>query len=67
MQNISKATTKTYYTCRECKKKMETIEIKSNGTDIFGLGLTSGKAFYCDDNLCKYYGFLTIAGIKVEE
>ena len=67
MENITKATTKTWYICGKCQEKMETISIKSSGVDIFGLGLSEGKAFYCDNNKCDKFGYLTVAGVKKEE
>lgn len=67
MENITKATTKTWYVCGKCQEKMETISIKSNDSDLFGLSLGGGKAFYCDNKDCDKFGYLTVAGIKKEE
>ena len=68
MENITKATTKRWYECATCNKKMETINMggSSSGFDIFGISGTS-KAFYCDNKQCGKFGYLTIAGIKKEE
>jgi hypothetical protein len=68
MENITKATTKQWYECGECKTKMDTISMggSSTGFDMFGIGGTS-KAFYCNNKECEKFGYLTIAGIKKEE
>lgn len=66
MEDITKTTTKTYYVCRDCSKKMETMSVGSSGLDFFGV-TSNGKAMYCNDKDCPKFGYLTVAGIKKEE
>lgn len=66
-KNITKVTTKQWYECGTCNKKMETMSLgTSSGFDMFGTGNT-GKCFYCNNKECEKFGYLTVAGIKKEE
>ena len=65
MPELAKTSTKTYFGCRKCEKKMENISMGSS-SDIFGIGGNS-KAFYCDNKECEEYGRLTVVGVKKEE
>lgn len=67
MENeTQKITTKTYYRCGTCKKKMETIDL-GGASDMFSFGTGTRKALYCDNKECEKFGYLTVVGIKVEE
>lgn len=64
MDNLSKITTKTWYACRKCEKKMESISIGGN-TGIFDFSTKS--AMWCENKECERFGDLTVVGIKKEE
>jgi len=63
---IEKSTTKEYFVCRECEKKMESIKVNGGG-DLFSLGSSSVILMYCDNKECPKFGYLTVAGKKVKE
>ena len=65
MPELAKTTTKQYFACRKCEKKIESVSLGSS-TDFLGFG-GSGKAYYCDNKECNEYGRLTVVGIKKEE
>lgn len=62
----SKSTTKEWFECPTCGKKLETINM-SGGTDLFGLGSGKITILYCDNKECDKYGYLTVAGVKKSE
>lgn len=66
MEEQSKITTKQWFACIKCAKKMETISL-GGSSDIFGLSSGNNKAMYCDNKECEKYGYLTVAGVKKEE
>lgn len=66
MEETSKITTKTYYVCGKCQKKLETMSLGSSG-DVFNMFASSKTALYCDNKECDHYGMLTVVGIKREE
>lgn len=59
---------KQWFECVTCRKKMETANLGGSSTafDIFGTSGTN-KAFYCNNKECEKFGYLTLAGVKVEE
>lgn len=66
MEEKTKITTKTYYACGTCSKKMESIKIGGGNSGIFDF-YTSSTAMYCGNKECEKFGFLTVVGIKKEE
>lgn len=60
----SKISTKEWFECITCGKKLEAISLGS-GSDLFGLG--SRIAMYCDNKECEKFGYLTVAGVKKSE
>lgn len=66
MEETTKITTKTYYVCIACERKMESVNL-GNGSDFMGLLSASQKAMYCDNKKCDKFGFLTVAGFRREE
>lgn len=66
MNTLEKSTTKEYFVCAKCEKKLGTFEI-SSGTDFLGFGGKKNLLLYCDNSECVKYGDLTIVGIKKKE
>lgn len=65
MEEKSTITTKEYMACVTCKKKMKSISL-GGGSDF--LGFIGGiKALYCNNKECDKFGYLTVAGIKIQE
>ena len=66
MEEKTKITTKIYYVCGGCKKKLENITLGS-GTGLFDFASSSKNAMYCENKECDKFGYLTVVGIKIEE
>lgn len=52
---------KTKLLCRQCKEPM----VEKPSGDF--MGFLSVNPHYCQSEDCKYFGFLTVAGIRSEE
>ena len=63
---IEKITTKEYFVCGDCEKKMESIKV-GGSSDLFNFGGSSINLMYCDNKECAKFGYLTVAGKKVKE
>ncbi len=66
MENLSKVTTKEYFACQKCEKKLEGIEVGGGGSSFLDFS-TKRTIMYCDNKECSKFGDLTIVGIKKTE
>ena len=64
--DIEKSTTKEYFVCVTCEKKMESIKV-GGSSDLFNFSGGSQSFMYCDNKECDKFGYLTVAGKKVKE
>ena len=45
--------------CRECNSSLKDVPV---GFDAFASIMSSIKEMYCPNGVCKYFGFVTVAG-----